>query len=501
MRNKFAVIMFMFGVVALVFPSAIFAQAATLSETFTAPDKSFTVKYPAGWSVTAIPEDPNDVRFFPSDGSANSLAVQISETDAKTLEDAIKPTQRTMNNMTEVPTVIESNGRQMLYVEGTPYDNLIAGVLFDNGKIAYVIGYTESADKSQWKQVVLDEAASIDMAGANPAGGSAVPAEATTAEATTAAPAAASDLHPTQLWSVQTKSQYTSGVAYSPDDKYVASIGSVVARDNADIILLDAATGKVVQTYSGHEPTVTAITFSPDSQTLASASTDGTVRLWDVATGKEKLNLKQFAISNLAFSPDGASLAFAVNGDPGTIDLLDIASGTDKVVFSKPSQSFTLHNVAYTPDGTLLFVAADYTTSSDAHTTVWQLDTATQEATSIFDQPGDPLAFIYPASGNPLVVTGKFTGDNFALWDMKSGTKITDLAPAKDKDGNETAIMAANSDPTGTILATSSSFAALELRDAKSGTDLALLDHKPYSSQISSHSLAFSSDGKMLVVG
>src|SRR5260370_41998666 len=56
---------------------------------------------------------------------------------------------------------------------------------------------------------------------------------------------------------------------------------------------------------------VFSVAFSPDSKILASASWDGSIRLWEVATGKE---LRQRAghtgwIKALAFSPDGQLLA------------------------------------------------------------------------------------------------------------------------------------------------------------------------------------------------
>jgi WD40 repeat protein len=91
------------------------------------------------------------------------------------------------------------------------------------------------------------------------------------------------------------------GAAFSPDS-------SLLATANFDVIHLWAVgSGKLVGACTGHKQSVWSVAFAPDSKTLASASDDSTLKLWNVATQQELLTVRRLggSLRNLLFSPDG----------------------------------------------------------------------------------------------------------------------------------------------------------------------------------------------------
>jgi tetratricopeptide (TPR) repeat protein len=75
----------------------------------------------------------------------------------------------------------------------------------------------------------------------------------------------------------------------------------------------EAATGKVVLSLKGHSRPVVSMAFSLDGKRLASASMDGTVKVWEKVTGQEILFLRAEGVQSVAFSPDSRCLATACN--------------------------------------------------------------------------------------------------------------------------------------------------------------------------------------------
>lgn len=133
-------------------------------------------------------------------------------------------------------------------------------------------------------------------------------------------------------------------IAFSPDGKTLAD-----ATWDEKIHLWNAKNGKLLRTISsGHTEDINVIVFSPDSKTVVSGSWDRTIRLWNARTGKflRTLSESRDPVLSLAFSPTRNVLA---SGTFGGVSLWNPSNGQLQQTFSGRGVS-----LAYSADGNTL---------------------------------------------------------------------------------------------------------------------------------------------------
>ncbi|HEX8833534.1 MAG TPA: stalk domain-containing protein, partial [Abditibacteriaceae bacterium] len=250
-------------------------------------------------------------------------------------------------------------------------------------------------------------------------------------------------------------------IAASPDGRFLATGSWRMKEQGAsvpvgEIKLWDAVAGKGIREMIGHWAGVNALAFSPDGKTLASASQDKTILLWNTKDGVQLPALAGKAhdapVIALSYSTDGQFLysggndgvlqiwnlktnklekTLALAGHRGAVRCYAFSDSTDMVVTGGEDQSVRLWNletgaavktvaegrglvtaVAFSPDGTKV--------SSAGRETVWLWDIegkATARASSGHNQ--EVKALLFSAEGNTIFSAA--ADKTISVWNPESG--------------------------------------------------------------------------------
>ncbi|MGO9473272.1 MAG: toll/interleukin-1 receptor domain-containing protein [Rhodomicrobium sp.] len=286
--------------------------------------------------------------------------------------------------------------------------------------------------------------------------------------------------------------KFVLSVAFSPDGRTLAS-----ASSDATIKLWEVATGLELRTLAGHTKAVFSVAFSPDGRTLASGSWDKTIKLWEVTTGRE---LRTFAntsnVETVVFSPDGRMLASPSHD--GTIKLWEVMGGQELRSFS--GYKGVVRSLAFSPDGRTLASPGGF----DKTIKLWDVASG-QELRTLTGRTAYYMASVaFSPDGRTLASGGmdyKFSPEGqqlselegaLRLWEVTTGLELRTFS-GYTGDAQSLAFS-----PDGRTLASAdSNYTMITLWEVASGRELqTLTGHTKFI-----RSIAFSPDGRTLASG
>ncbi|KAJ3299259.1 hypothetical protein HDU76_006362, partial [Blyttiomyces sp. JEL0837] len=232
---------------------------------------------------------------------------------------------------------------------------------------------------------------------------------------------------------------------------------SQFTAESAKVVPPELDWGSHLQFFLGHAAEFRFVSFSPNGEKLMSTSWDKTIRLWDVATGKELYSLEghEEKIHSACMTHDGKLIASG--SDDGSIVFWDV--GTGKMLDWLEYES---HAIAFSPDSTELAVAC-----SDRVVRIF--DVKSRKEVNRMDYYTDSVLSLRFISDGLYILSGSKDG-TITIWDLQNPQNVKSLV------GHTSDVLVACYSDNGTLIASTAWDYTVRVWEEKTGRQIVKLE-------------------------